>query len=188
MGRSRRGRATETAEDKLREAELCLRDAMQEAIAAKSKKCKALWQKALEKITSGHLELQGDKNGHETNGRVRNLWRWRRCLTVLAKHSRKRLPSLLLRGWRPTTNFFHSESFNRARYGVVSFLQLVLRHSCSFLFYFTGTTGGGYYSESRMEMPSASEIVLCQKNIEYRKKTLESLTGARIRQKTRIRL
>lgn len=115
MGRSRRDRAFESADVKLGEAKQRLKEAKNEANSTISRRAKARWHLALELITTGALKTGEIQS---VNLSVRNLWRWRRVVIdtlQLSNKSETDFPSWLYRGWRPSTNFFRSESFYRAR-------------------------------------------------------------------------
>ena len=132
MGRSRRERAFESAELKLGEAKERLKNAEKIMRAVKSRRAKARWHKAMEMITTGALNGFSEsprKINPEVNTYIRNLWRWRRLVIQSADDKNMPLaglPERLRRGWRPTTNFFRSESFYRARDNWRKLLDLIV--------------------------------------------------------------
>eukprot|EP00977_Amphora_coffeiformis_P027521 scaffold34618_cov159-Amphora_coffeaeformis.AAC.12 len=134
MGRSRRERAFESADVKLGEAKERLKNAEKEMRAVKSRRAKARWHKALEMITTGSLSnVFSDvrqKGSAEVHTSIHNLWRWRRLVIRTVEDKGMPLadlPEFLVRGWRPTTSFFRSESFYRARDNWRKLLHLVVQ-------------------------------------------------------------
>lgn len=126
LGRSRRLRAVESTDSKLEEAKRLLKEAEGVTSKAKSKRAKARWHLALEKITTGALQSEGEAHG-PVNRSIRNLWQWRRLIIEslqTARVSETDVPVWLCRGWRPSTNFFRTESFYRAR---ANWRRLLLR-------------------------------------------------------------
>jgi len=134
MGRSRRERAFESADVKLGEAKERLKNAEKKLQALTSRRARARWHKVLEWITTGsHLNSNLEfsrRRGEEVNNCIQNLWRWRH-LTIQSVESNRMahtgLPELLVRGWRPTTNFFRDESFYRARDNWRKLLYLIVQ-------------------------------------------------------------
>jgi hypothetical protein len=113
MGRSRRDRAADSATMKIEEATGRLKSAQIKLTSAKSKRARARWHHALELITTGRLQ-----NVSMSNRSIQSLWNWRQLLLRLnedGKIQSQQLPSVLSRGWRPSSNYFFPPSFYRAR-------------------------------------------------------------------------
>lgn len=104
-GGSNRNRAADNFAIQLKEAEDEVNSLTNAIKSARSKKAKALWHSALEKITTGQI---GYEQATGLRPSVMLVWKMRSaviwaCENDLAK--RKKLPMLLVRGWRPAKTF-----------------------------------------------------------------------------------
>lgn len=104
-GGSNRNRAAEDFETQLKEAEETVSVAIKALKDAKSKKARARWHLALEKVTTGQMDF-GETS--MLNPSIVLLWKMRSA--VLSSCDRglndiENMPSLLVRGWRPSGSF-----------------------------------------------------------------------------------
>lgn len=97
QGVTRRVRATDSIEEKMKNAKETLKRAELDYISAKVKNAKALWSIALEKVTTGNFKVSTLSNVSVV---YRNLWSWRSIFAAGKLVSQ----SSLGRGWRPSTN------------------------------------------------------------------------------------
>jgi hypothetical protein len=99
QGLSRRVRATQTLDQKLKESRQKWQDACSGKKYAISERAKARWQWVLEQVTTGGLK---SSLVNQVSPEFRALWRWRSMFAFLFKQQsdRKRIPAFLLRGWR----------------------------------------------------------------------------------------
>jgi superfamily II DNA or RNA helicase len=111
-GISRRNRATDSIEQQHKEAQSKVLRATQHCEAARSKRAKARWHMALERITTGELSF---KIAATISPSIARLWRWRFVLTKVVNDSSATLPEMLTRGWRPSEAFFATPSSKRAK-------------------------------------------------------------------------
>lgn len=104
-GTSNRNRALESLEERKQNlSEEIIRDnTLCESVS--SKRAKANWQKALEGVTTGRLFAnQNGKAYASIKPCIRRLWHWRSCV-LACDVAKNKLPSMLIRGWRPSESF-----------------------------------------------------------------------------------
>ena len=101
----RRQRAYESVEESLVMAKDRLARAEEKVRISRSKRAKALWHLALEKVTTGYLRTE------IRNNRISIMWKWR-YLVIHGNNSAalNLLPVFLTRGWRPSERFFGTQS------------------------------------------------------------------------------
>lgn len=106
VGGSNRNRAAENVDTMLQEAEESIRHSTKALADATSKKARAYWHLALEKITCGQLDA--DSIPPEVSPSISMLWKLRSVVLEASKQEdglADRLPALLLRGWRNSETF-----------------------------------------------------------------------------------
>jgi hypothetical protein len=123
-GISRRNRATDSVEQQYLEAQDKDVRAAQECEMARSKRAKARWYMALERITTGELSFQ---NCEAIAPNFLRLWRWRFMATRSVENTPGNLPLMLTRGWRPSETFFNTASSKRAKANWQRALEKVTR-------------------------------------------------------------
>ena len=100
-GISRRDRAHNSPEIILKSKKEILKEASSALDAARSRRARARWRYALEKVTTGGLSAESLVGLKES---VVQIWKWRANALKVSQDSE--MPSLLIRGWRPTLKFF----------------------------------------------------------------------------------
>jgi len=84
-----------------------LHSASVEKKEATSKRAKARWHLALEKVTMGGLSVYDGVQ--RVSARYCTLWRWRSMASAaLPQGSKRTLPLVLRRGWRPSADMIHN--------------------------------------------------------------------------------
>lgn len=112
-GGSNRNRTAEDFETQLKETKDAVESAAGALKEAKSKKARARWHFALEKVTTG--AYLGEETS-KLNPSFLLLWRFRCAVISLSSQDlyyAEDMPSLLLRGWRPSSAFVETELFER---------------------------------------------------------------------------
>jgi len=132
-GVANRNRATDSAEDMLKEVTNEMEKASENRSAAKKERATMRWHIALEKVTTGFLLHEYSSRGVDT--KFSNLWKWRYIMTSLMENrtipqrqtipalfsrlmgnrtipQRQKLPVLLSRGWRPSPSFINQELYS----------------------------------------------------------------------------
>jgi hypothetical protein len=107
-GISQRSRAVTSIEDTIRETKQSTANAVAALCTAKTKRARSLWHYALEKVTTGQAPIAKSALPRISPGFLR-LWKWRELIIQLSTanylNQNKKLPTILMRGWRPTKHF-----------------------------------------------------------------------------------
>lgn len=112
-GLSSRNRATEDIQTQIKEAEDTVDKATVALKAAKSKKARALWHLALEKVTTGHTSFDLMAN---VDFSYVLLWSLRSVIISWSIQEFDRagnMPALLMRGWRPSAAFIKTDLYDK---------------------------------------------------------------------------
>lgn len=103
-GMAKRNRATESVEQRIKDCQEKLTRARAEVKFAITTKARSYWHLALERITVGKMQIPID-----CRRSITSLWRWRAAVQQLKLTKggdiEKKLPKILLRGWRPSAKF-----------------------------------------------------------------------------------
>jgi hypothetical protein len=101
-GATNRDRAVGNAVDRLKEVQDIVAKAETALIAAKTKRAKNRWHRALEQVSTGEYS---DGRTHKFSG----LWKWRRLILGIMQDKKRTctqpVAQLLSRGWRPRSSF-----------------------------------------------------------------------------------
>jgi len=165
QGLSRRVRASDTVEQKLAEAEQRLQTANSENQAAKSRRAKARWHVALERITMGGLP---GRCVERASAKFRALWRLR-SMAVAEHELVDTLPTILRRGWRPAASmvrewhkahpeFFWSHPVSFVLEGIPAEVSLAEVGSCVAELLLDKEVGDSYSLESAQNCFTIMEV------------------------------
>lgn len=102
-GISNRNRALASVEERYEQESKELEKKKAVCLASSRMRARCYWQLALEGVTTGLLFANNNRESYwNVKPRFQRLWYWRHCICIAGPPTAKLLPSLLLRGWRPT--------------------------------------------------------------------------------------
>jgi hypothetical protein len=123
-GISNRNRALESLEERYEQESKELEQAKSLHYSSLRKRARSNWHFALEGVTTGRLFANNDRDSYRNvNPRMHRLWYWRYCVGVTSPASTKTLPSMLLRGWRPSENFLGESPSRKREKALMSLFQ-----------------------------------------------------------------